>query len=131
MILVFLHANEDMHCGRLSYGTVYMVTNNFQDVEPDVVSRDNVVGIGTSYWLDDGGVGVPSPGRVKIFHFSMSSRPALGSTQSPIQWVQGLFPGGKNGRVVKLTTHLQLMPWSRNMCLYVHSPIRLHGVVLT
>jgi hypothetical protein len=30
-----------------------------------------------------------SPGRVKNFHFSMSSRPALGSTQPPIQWVPG------------------------------------------
>jgi hypothetical protein len=28
-----------------------------------------------------------SPGRVKNFHFSMSSRPALGSTQPHIQWV--------------------------------------------
>jgi hypothetical protein len=27
-----------------------------------------------------------SPGRGKNFHFSMSSRPALGPTQSPIQW---------------------------------------------
>jgi hypothetical protein len=30
-----------------------------------------------------------SPGRVKNFHFSMSSRPALGSTKPPIQWVRG------------------------------------------
>jgi hypothetical protein len=37
-----------------------------------------------------------SPGRVKNFLFSKSSRPALGSTQPPIQWVPGaLAPGGK------------------------------------
>jgi hypothetical protein len=37
-----------------------------------------------------------SPGRVKNFHFFMSSRPALGFTQPPIQWERGgLFPGGK------------------------------------
>jgi hypothetical protein len=37
-----------------------------------------------------------SPGRVKNFHFSMLSRPALGSTQPPIQWVLGaLSPGVK------------------------------------
>jgi hypothetical protein len=35
-----------------------------------------------------------SPGRVKNFHFSMLSRPALGSAQPPIQWVPGdLFRG--------------------------------------
>jgi hypothetical protein len=30
-----------------------------------------------------------SPGRIKNFHFSMSSRLTVGSTQSPIQWVPG------------------------------------------
>jgi hypothetical protein len=46
-----------------------------------------VVGIATGYGLYDRGIGVPSPGRVKNFLFSVSSRPALGSTQHPIQWV--------------------------------------------
>jgi hypothetical protein len=31
-----------------------------------------------------------SPGGGKNFHFSMSSRPALGSTQPSIQWVPGV-----------------------------------------
>jgi hypothetical protein len=35
-----------------------------------------------------------SPGRVKNFLLSMSSTPALGSTQSPIQWVPGAFSPG-------------------------------------
>jgi hypothetical protein len=35
-------------------------------------------------------------GRVKTFHFSISCRPALGSTQPPIKWVSGaLSPGVK------------------------------------
>jgi hypothetical protein len=33
-----------------------------------------------------------SPGRVKIFILSTSSRPNLGPTQPPIQWVLGGFP---------------------------------------
>jgi hypothetical protein len=36
-----------------------------------------------------------SPGRVKNFHFSTSSRPALGPTQSPIQWVLEALSRGK------------------------------------
>jgi hypothetical protein len=37
-----------------------------------------------------------SAGRVKNFLFSRSSRPALGSTQPPIQWVsRALSPGVK------------------------------------
>jgi hypothetical protein len=57
-------------------------------------SRDSVVGIATGYGLDDRGVGSSSPGRVKNFHFSMSSRPALGSTQLPIQWAPGTLSSG-------------------------------------
>jgi hypothetical protein len=36
-----------------------------------------------------------SPGRVKNFLFSMSSRPALGSTQPRIQWVPGVKRSGR------------------------------------
>jgi hypothetical protein len=31
---------------------------------------------------------------------------------------------------VKLSTHLQLVPRSRMVELYLHSPIRFHGIVL-
>jgi hypothetical protein len=56
-----------------------------------VEKSGNQVHIRCSDWLQ---AGRPrgrssSPRRVKNFHFSMSSKPALGSTQSPIQWVPG------------------------------------------
>jgi hypothetical protein len=51
-----------------------------------------------------------SPGGIKNFHFSISFRPALGSTQLLSNGYQGLFPRGWSGRGVKLTTHLQLVP---------------------
>jgi hypothetical protein len=50
----------------------------------------HVVGIATRYGL--GGPGIESWwGR----DFPQPSRPALGPTLPPIQWVPGLFPGGK------------------------------------
>jgi hypothetical protein len=59
-----------------------------------LVSRDSVVGIATSYELDDRRVGVRVPVGPRIF--STSSKPALRSTQPPIQWVPGaLLPGVK------------------------------------
>jgi hypothetical protein len=51
-----------------------------------------------SNWLRAGQPGgrSSSPGMVKNFLFSTSSRPALGPTQPPIQWVSGvLYPGVK------------------------------------
>jgi len=51
---------------------------------------DSAVGIATRYGLE--GPGIESRcGR----NFPHPTRPALGPTQPPIKWVQGLFPGGK------------------------------------
>jgi hypothetical protein len=54
-------------------------------------SRDSAVG--TGYGLGDGGRG-SSPGRVKNFLFSTSSRPFLGPTQPPIQRTAGALSSG-------------------------------------
>ena len=54
------------------------------------MGRVSSVGIATRYGLD--GPGIESRwGRV----FPHPFRPALRLAQSPIQWVLGLFPGGK------------------------------------
>jgi hypothetical protein len=73
-----------------------------------------------------------SPGRVKNFHFSTSSRTTLGLTQPRIQWVLGVLSLGIKGQGVKLTTHLQLVSGDQeNMAIYIDSLTRLHGVVLS
>jgi hypothetical protein len=87
--------------------------------------RDSSVGIAAGYGLDRDSI----PGRGKIFLSSTESRLALGPTQPPIQWIPGALSRGVNGRGMKPTTHLHLLPKLRMVELYLHSPIRLHGLV--
>jgi hypothetical protein len=53
------------------------------------MNRDSVIGIATSYGLDDRGVRSSGLGGVINFLYHTSSRPAVGSIQPPIQWVPG------------------------------------------
>jgi hypothetical protein len=76
---------------RLHTALLYGVDIKYLKYDFSVIrSRDSSVGIATGYGLDDQGSGGLSPDRVKNFYFSISSRPALGSTQS-----RGSFPGVK------------------------------------
>jgi hypothetical protein len=70
--------------------------------------------------------GVRSPtGAEDFFPLTSASRPALGPTQPPVQWV----PGVKGGRGVMLTTHPLLVPRLRKSRSYTSShPQRLRGV---
>jgi hypothetical protein len=54
-------------------------------VQRFLMSCGSRVGIRTGYGRSS------SPGRAKNFHFSITFRPALWSTQPPIQWVRRFF----------------------------------------
>jgi hypothetical protein len=85
--------------------------------------RDSSVGIATRYGLDGTGI-EPLCGR----NFPHPFRPALGPTQSPLQWVPGLFPGGESaGRGVDHPYHLA--PMLKKEYSYTStSPLSLHGL---
>jgi hypothetical protein len=51
------------------------------------MSRNSSIGIAKGYGLD-GRDSIPDSGN--IFPFSTKSKPALGTNQSPIQWVPGV-----------------------------------------
>jgi hypothetical protein len=64
--------------------------------------------------VSDYGLGFDTRQGQRIFPLSSVSRPALGPTQPPVQWVpEVLSPGVKRGRGVTLTTHPHLVPRSR------------------
>jgi hypothetical protein len=52
----------------------------------------------SDYGLDDRAIGVRSPVGAKDFFLSSVSRPALGPTQSPVQWVPGVLSPGVKAR---------------------------------
>jgi hypothetical protein len=83
-----------------------------------------------SAWLRTGRRRFDPRQRQRIFPLTSESRPALGPTQRPVQWVLGvLYPGVKGSRGVMLTTHPLLVPRLRKSRSYTSSPPkRHHGV---
>jgi len=78
------------------FGTALSISSTAQDLLWGHVSS---VGTATYYWLDSPGI-ESRWGR----YFLHPSRPGLGPSQPPIQWVPGLSRG-LCGRSVALTTH--------------------------
>jgi hypothetical protein len=70
------------------------------------------VGIATGYGLDDRGVGVLVPIGSSVFSSPRRPDRHWGPRSLLCNEYRGLFPRGKSGRGVKLTTHLQLLPRS-------------------
>jgi hypothetical protein len=71
-------------------------------------------------------------GGLGIFLFTTAFRTALGPTQPPIQWVLGALSLGVK-RPEREADHSPPSSAEVKECveLYLHSPIRLHGLVLS
>jgi hypothetical protein len=77
----------------------------------------------------DGRPGFDSRQRQDIFLYSTASRPSLGPTQPPIEWVpMGCFLGEK--RPGSEANHSLVVPSSRMLELYLHSLLLLRGFLL-
>jgi hypothetical protein len=102
VIVIFsLHFNNifpfTLRCWKISFALNFQKKIIGAHLSPP--SRDSVVG-----WTTDGRSSNPSS--VKNFLFSTSSRPVLGSTRSPIQWIPGaLSPGVKRPGREALTSN--------------------------
>jgi hypothetical protein len=72
--------------------------------------------------LQTGLAGFDPRQRQRIFPLTSMSRPALGPTQPPGQWVPVVLAEGKARRGVTLTTHSHLVPRSRMSRSYTSSP---------
>jgi hypothetical protein len=72
------------------------VTDSFAYLSCQGMSWDSSGSIVSDYGLDVRAIEVRSPAGQNIFPLSSVSRPALGPTQPPVQWVLGgPFSGGK------------------------------------
>jgi hypothetical protein len=99
---------------------------DFQLLYSNIRSRDSVVGIATGRSTGRSS----SPDRVKGILFSKSSRPALRSTQPPIQWVPRALSLGVKRPGRKVDHSPPTSAEVKKMWIYTSTPIRLHGVVL-
>jgi hypothetical protein len=92
----------------------------------------SAVGIALGYGRRIGVLGFDSRRGLGIFFFITASRMVMGPTQPPIQWV----PGALSLEVKRPWREADHSPPSSTEVeeyveLYLHSPIGLHGVVLS
>jgi hypothetical protein len=59
----------------------------------------------SDYRLDDRAIGVRAPAGQRIFPVASVSRPALGPTQPPVQWVPGVLSPGVKARPGRDSDH--------------------------
>ena len=103
-------------CWVMNSSAALLSRRTFLRFKLSTVGWDSSVGIATCYGLD--GPGIESRWGRDLAH---PSRLALGPTQPPIQWVPGLFPGGKAARGWHWTPSSPEVKKRVELYLYSHS----------
>jgi hypothetical protein len=94
-------------------------------------SRDSSIGVATGYGLDDRIIGVRSFAWAGNFSLRHRVQPGCGAHQPPIQWIpRDLSLGIKRLRLEADHSPPSSAKVKEYVELYLHSPIRLYGVVL-
>jgi hypothetical protein len=86
--------------------------------------RQNPIVYSTEYWLDDGGIGVRVPVKLRIFSSLRRPYRLWGPANFLSNEYWGLFLREESGRSVKVTTHTSV-EIKKNVDLYIHSHIRV------
>jgi hypothetical protein len=113
-----------------SHKNLLVGNGNLMECFPVNKSCDSAVGIATGYVLDDRGVEFESP---KGQDFSLFHIVQTGSGAHPVcspMGTEGSFPGGKAAGALRWPLTYNYRQDAENVELYIHSPIRHHGVVL-
>jgi hypothetical protein len=111
---------------------VFYGDNDDDDDDDDDNNKTISVGNTTGYGLDDRIFGIRLP--VGAGNFSLRHNAHTGSGAHPASYLMGTRGTslGVKRSGVKLTSHLHLVPRSKNVWSYIYTPLkRLHGVVLS
>jgi hypothetical protein len=90
----------------------------------ELVGWDGAVGVATRYRLNGPGIEF-----LWGWNFPHPSRPTLGSTQPPVQWIPSLFPGGKAAGSWRWPPTVMAPKLKKEYSYIFALPLGLHGLL--